>query len=118
ESGGGEDGRKIRDDYASCMDEAAIEHAGLAPLAAELRRIDALRTLAESVASLAALHKLGAEALFTLYAVPDFADAGRVMAALGIPGLGMTDREYYLANDADKLKLHDAYRDHVARMLE
>ena len=31
---GGDDAAKIRDDYTSCLDEAAIENAGMAPLAA------------------------------------------------------------------------------------
>ncbi len=112
------DGRKIADDYASCMDEAAIERAGVAPLAAQLARIEALRTPAESVAALAALHTLSADALFNLYADTDFADSSRIIAALDLPGFGLPDREYYLATSDDSRKLRDAYRHHVARMLE
>ena len=40
----GTDEQKIGDFYASGMDEAAVEKAGIAPLKAELGRIAALRT--------------------------------------------------------------------------
>jgi putative endopeptidase len=41
------DARRIADLYASFMDEAAVESAGLAPLAGELAAIDAVQSAAE-----------------------------------------------------------------------
>src|SRR5579875_2884111 len=58
--------QKIGDFYGACMDTAAIERAGLRPLAPELARVDALRTRAQIPAELARLHALGVDATFFL----------------------------------------------------
>lgn len=114
----GVDGTKTRDDYASCMDEAAIERAGVAPLADELKRIDAIRTADDSVAVLARLHTLGSRGLFSLRVRQDFADADRVIATVDLPSLSMPDRAYYLGAKPEQQALREKFRLHVSRMLE
>src|SRR5947209_5526689 len=64
--------QKIGDYYASCMDEAAIEAKGVAPLKAELARIDALKSKREIAAALARLHAAGVPGIFRFGAQPDF----------------------------------------------
>src|ERR1039457_1110695 len=51
--------QKIGDEYASCMDTAAVNKMGLAPLKPELDRIAALKTASELPALVAHLHALG-----------------------------------------------------------
>ena len=51
--------RKIGDLYASFMDEAAVEAAGLGALKSELARIDALKSRSELPALFAHLHRIG-----------------------------------------------------------
>ena len=118
EAGSSGDYRKVTDYYASCMDEMAIEKNGLAPLRAELLRVDAIRTPTDSVAALAALHTLGSNALFSFYPDQDLKNAEQVIATIDIGTLGMTDRDYYVKDDAETRKLREEYRAHVARMLE
>lgn len=118
EPGAGADYRKVTAYYAACMDEAAIEKKGLAPLRAELDRIAAVRTPADAVVALASLHTLGAEALFNFYSDQDLKDSEHVIATIGVGTLGLGDRDYYLKDDAETKRLRDEYRGHVARMLE
>jgi endothelin-converting enzyme/putative endopeptidase len=108
--------RKIGDFYASCMDEAGIEAKGLAPLAPELARIDALTGPDGLPAVLAREHQAGVRAFFSLRSTEDNADATKVIAEVDQSGLGLPDRDYYLRTDAASLDLRNAYRRHVANM--
>src|SRR5580692_192114 len=67
--------QKIGDEYASCMDVAAIDKAGITPLKPELDRIAALRSTAELPPLLANLHTIGVHAFFDFSPSQDFADA-------------------------------------------
>jgi putative endopeptidase len=108
--------RKIGDFYASCMDEAGIEAKGLAPLAPELARIDALTGPDGLPAVLARAHQAGVRAFFSFRSTEDNADATKVIAEADQSGLGLPDRDYYLRTDAASLDLRNAYRRHVANM--
>jgi putative endopeptidase len=108
--------RKIGDFYASCMDEAGIEAKGLAPLAPELARIEALTGADGLPALLAREHQAGTRAFFSFRSAQDNADATKVIAEADQSGLGLPDRDYYLRDDAASVDLRNAYRRHIANM--
>jgi endothelin-converting enzyme/putative endopeptidase len=114
--GGDPNMRKIGDYYGACMDEAAIEAKGTAPLEADLNAIASLKTTKELPALLARLHSMGTAAFFAFGAEQDFKDATEVIATADQGGLGLPDREYYLADDPGRTKLRTAYADHVQKM--
>jgi len=68
--------------YASCMDEAAIDRAGLAPLRPLLAVIDKVKDTRSLTAALGALDAAGFSGLFELAPVQDAADARNVIAVL------------------------------------
>src|SRR5450631_2164986 len=72
--------QKIGDEYASCMDTAAINKQGVAPLQPELDKIAALKTPSELPALLAHLHTIGANAFFGMNSNQDFADSASVIS--------------------------------------
>jgi putative endopeptidase len=109
--------RKIGDFYASCMDEGGIEARGLAPLAPELARIEALIGTDGLPALLARQHQNGARGFFAFRSTEDNADATKVIAEVDQGGLGLPDRDYYLREDSSSVELRNAYRRHVANML-
>ena len=113
----GTDEQKIGDFYASGMDEAAVEKAGVAPLKAELGRIAALRTRAELGLALAHLQMIGVSAAFDLGQMQDFADSTKVIAIASQGGLGLPDRDYYLKDDAKFAAIRKTYEEHIGRML-
>src|SRR5262249_25735014 len=69
--------QKIGDFYASCMDTAAINKKGIAPLQAELERINSMSGAADVVAEIARLHRMGIGVVFTFGARPDPKDSNR-----------------------------------------
>ncbi|MDQ3088776.1 MAG: M13 family metallopeptidase, partial [Acidobacteriota bacterium] len=60
----GSDAQLIGDYYASCMDEAAIEKAGIAPLAPYFKQIDKIKTVKDVQNQIAVMHNLGIPVLF------------------------------------------------------
>ncbi len=107
--------RKIGDYYAACMDEDAIEQAGLEPLRPWLEKIEAVDG-PESLFHLAGeMFLVGAPVLFDAGVDADFANPDLYIAHFLQGGLGMPDREYYL--DPGRRPLLERYRAFVARML-
>lgn len=123
----GSDARKIGDYYASFMDEAAIEAAGLKPLAPELGRIKAITTRADLSRELGATLRADVDALnatdyttdrlFGLWVAEDMNDTSKYRPYLMQGGLGMPDREYYLDASPRFQELRGKYQDHIAKML-
>jgi putative endopeptidase len=104
--------------YNACMDEAAIGKAGVAPIAPLLdaaAKVHDDRSLADAVI---ALHQVSVPVYFGLYGLQDSKDSQRIIGLIFESGLGLPEREYYLAGDARSAELRENYQAHVARMLE
>ncbi len=114
----GADLRKIGDYYASCMDQATIESKGLAPLKPELDRVAAIKTTADIPAVIGHLTTLGFVTFFRFGASPDLKDATQYIATFGQGGLSLPDKDDYLKDDANSVKLREQYVQHVTRMLQ
>jgi putative endopeptidase len=111
--------QKVGDFYASCMDDTAIEAAGIQPIASQLARIDSIKTRDEVVAVSASLQQNGfASPLFRVGGTPDLKDSKMIIAGIGTGSLGLPDRDYYLRNDERFKKYRDQYILHVAKMLQ
>jgi endothelin-converting enzyme/putative endopeptidase len=112
--------QKIGDFFAACMDEPAVEKAGIAPLKPQLAEIAALQRISDLPAVLARLHLASGEgaALFAFSSSQDYADANRVIAFAEAAGLGLPDRDYYTKTDAKSQETRTKYVAHVARIFQ
>jgi putative endopeptidase len=110
--------QKIGDEYASCMDTAAVDAKGIAPLQPELERIASIKNKAELPGLLAHLHGIGVNAFFAMEASSDFADSTTNIAFLGAGGLGLPERDYYTRTDPKSVEQRQQYLAHVARIFE
>jgi putative endopeptidase len=124
----GSEERKLGDFYASYLDEATVETRGLEPLRAQLAAISALHDrkalaralgadLRTDVDALNATH-FHTSRLFGLWVAPDLNHPTVYVGYLFQGGLGMPDREYYLSTNPKMVATRDAYRAHIARVLE
>ena len=112
------DARRIADLYASFMDEAAVERAGLAPLASELAAIDAIASTAELARAIGRLDRLGVDVPLDVSVDQDARDAQRYVPILTQGGLGLPDRDYYLvADDARFAAARTSYATYLAALL-
>src|SRR6185295_15816598 len=108
----------IGDYYAACMDEAAIEKRGLAPLAERLAEVEALASKQAIAGWLGrSLPAAPSGLLFTYSSAQDYKHASDEIAEIDQGGLGLPDRDYYLKKDPRSLKLREDYRKHVEAML-
>jgi putative endopeptidase len=112
--------QEIGDYFQACMDTAAIETLGAAPLRPLLKQIDALTSKRQLAAFLAGEHPrtYGGGWLFGFGSTQDYADATQVIAEADAGGLGMPDRDYYVNGTARSKDLRAKYVAHVAKMLE
>ena len=108
--------QKIGDEYSSCMDTAAVNRLGLAPLQPELDRIAVLKSPAELPALLAHLHAIGVNAFFGMGSNQDFTDSSSVISFYGAGGLGLPERDYYTRTDAKSVEQRQQYVAHVHKM--
>jgi len=112
--------RRVGDYYAACMDEAAAQRRGTAPIAPDLAAIDALGSTRDLAPLLARLQRETPDPgmLFGAGSQQDPDDAEREIASLDQGGLGLPDRDYYFQVDAKSRRDRARYEQHVARMLE
>ncbi|HEY0180161.1 MAG TPA: M13-type metalloendopeptidase [Dokdonella sp.] len=108
--------RKIGWFYRSGMAEGAIEKAGYAPIRGELAKIDALKSSDDVVAYLDDSFARGQGGLFGLGAGADFKNSKRQIAYATQGGLGLPTPDYYTKDEHKDVR--DAYRTHVAKVLE
>jgi putative endopeptidase len=109
--------QKVGDFYAACINEAAIEQAGITPIQDELGRINAISDRASFLAELTRLHAQGWGPLFRVGGENDLKNSKMIIAGLGGGGLGLPDRDYYLRPDERFATIRTQYVDHVAKVL-
>jgi len=108
--------QKVGDFYASGMDSATIETLGWKPIEEDLKKIDAISNTFGLQSELARLHRFGAGGLFGFSSGQDLKNSSEVIGQLSQGGLGMPDRDYYVAGDDRSQKLRDDYRTYIVAM--
>jgi putative endopeptidase len=107
--------QKSADFYRSCMDEPAIEAAGINPLQGEIDRINQINDVLSLEDEIARFHAHRVPAVFGFGATQDFKDSTAIIAQAVQGGLGLPDRDYYLSDDAKMKAAREEYQKHVAR---
>jgi putative endopeptidase len=123
----GSDEAKVADYYKAYVDTAGIEKRGVAPVKADVAKIEAIAdkgALAEAIG-----HSLRAdtdplnntnfhtENLLGIFVTQAFDDPTRTVPYVMQGGLGLPDRDYYLSSDPAMAKLRAGYTPYVAKML-
>ncbi len=108
--------RKLGTFYATCMDSAGVEAAGVKPLASDVARIRGVRNRRELRDAIAQLHGIGVPAAFRFRSTQDAKNSARVIAEAYQGGLGLPDRDYYTKTDSASRARLSQYRAHVVRM--
>ena len=110
--------QEIGDYYAACMNEAAIEKLGAAPIQPELSAIAALKNVKDLAALISTLHLEGDAILFDAGSTQDPDNSDAVIVGLNQGGLGLPDRDYYFTTDAKSKETRERYLQHVEKTFE
>jgi putative endopeptidase len=124
----GSNERKIADFYAAFMGDAAIEKNGLEPLKPELAKIAAIKDKAALSSTLGGTLRAdvdpinatnwSTENLFGLFVTQGLEDPSHNVPYLLQGGLGMPNRDYYLADDAQMKGYREKYQAYIASLLK
>ncbi|MFO0616880.1 MAG: M13 family metallopeptidase [Polyangiaceae bacterium] len=112
------DAGKLGRFYASCMDEKAIDKAGMKPVQAfvdQAKKVTDAKSLEKLVAK---LHATAINPFFDISKQQDDKDATKMIARFDQGGLGLSDKDYYLSTDPKKVEIRAVYVKHVASMLK
>ncbi|HJW47247.1 MAG TPA: M13 family metallopeptidase, partial [Lysobacter sp.] len=113
----GSEAQKLRDYYASYMDRATRDAAGIAPLKPVLKKIGGIETKGELIAAFANADLDGSSTPVRFGVELDRKDPNQYLVSLRVGGLGLPDRDYYLNADARFVAIRSAYLDHIQKLL-
>jgi len=108
---------KIATLYSDFMNEAAIEKAGLAPAKPELAKINAIKSPKDVGAAFAHLTTLGVGTPLATGVGQDRKAPDTYVVYIRQSGLGLPDRDFYLSDNPNFVKVRDQYKQHMANML-
>ncbi len=106
----------IGDIWATGMDEAAIEAAGLAPIQPMLDAIAALDTPEAIAAHLRDTATAGLGGILAFGGFADFQDSTMVIAYVGQGGMGLPDKTYYFDEQHEPIRAQ--YLAYIAELLQ
>jgi predicted metalloendopeptidase len=113
----GSDEAKIRDLYASYMDQAARDAKGVEPVRPILDRIAKIDSQAKLVEAFGRADVDGTNAAIGVGLDLDRKNPDAYLVSVGVAGLGLPDKDYYTNTDERFVKIRAAYVDHIAAML-
>ncbi len=108
--------QQIGDFWYSAMDTAAIEKAGIEPLAGEMKMIADMKNIKDVMTQAAHMHTYGVGVFFDEGVAQDLKASNVEAYYLSQGGLGMPIRNYYFDNDARTVKVRAAYPNYIAAM--
>ena len=108
--------QKVGDFFSAAMDTAAIDAAGLEPIAGELAQIAAVATVDDLARVLAHLHDQGVPGMFAVSVGADQRNSTMNALYARQGGLSLPSKEYYFAEAHAKIR--SAFVEHVAKMLQ
>jgi len=109
--------QQLGDYYGACMNEPAIDAAGVTPLAAFLADIAAVQDAPGIERMIRRLHELAIPAPFVVTAASDYHDPEAVVMNIAAGGLGLPGRDYYLKQEPQVVEAREKYRRHVSILL-
>ena len=116
--------QKIGDFYGACMDEAAVEKRGMAPIQAQLDAVAKIKSTRDLVPVLSQLqftyngYGYSSSLLFRAGSSQDPDNSEQQIADVDQGGLSMPDRDYYLKDDAKSKETREKYLQHVQKVFQ
>jgi len=107
--------QKVGDFFASAMDTAAIDAAGLKPVETDLAQVAAIANLNDLAKALATFHNQGVTAFFRVFVEADEKKSDTNALQINQGGLSLPSRDYYFDEKFEKQRA--AFIEHVSKML-
>ncbi len=109
-------GAKIQTMYAMGMDMEKRNADGAAPVAQQLEQIKAISSMDELSAVTAKMHIETSSPFFGFYIGADEKNSTMNLLQIYQGGISMGDRDYYLLDDENSLKIRNAYKEYINKL--
>jgi putative endopeptidase len=110
--------QQVGDHYASCMDEASIDAAGLTPLDPLLAELDGIRTPVDVQRAIRRLHEVAVPAPFGITGAMDNGEPLRFIVNVVPGGLGLPGPDHYLKKEPPFADARAKYLVHIANVFK
>lgn len=110
--------QKIGDLYMIGMDSVKLNAGGNGPIKGELADIYALKTKEEIVKKAASMRRYASAPFFATYVSADDKNSSMNILHVYQSGIGLGDRDYYLAQDENSVKLRKGYVKLIEKQFE
>lgn len=107
--------QKIGDLYAMGMDSVRLNKDGASPIKADMERIE--RAKKEDITGIIAWMHNFSSPFFGVGVMSDLKNSDMNILYWGQGGLGLGDRDYYLQDDEQTVKIREAYKAFVVKLL-
>jgi endothelin-converting enzyme/putative endopeptidase len=104
--------------FNTIMDTVGRNKKGIAPLKPYLKKIDAIKNVTDLQNFLIEMQPQGSAGFFGVYVSADAKNSNKNSVSLSPGNLGLSDKDYYNADDKDSKEKREKYEVHVARMLQ
>ena len=104
--------------YKTIMDTVTRNEQGIEPIKPYLAKIEAIQDKEDLQQYLTEMQLYGGGGFYSFGVRADAKNSNMNAAYLYPGGLGLPDREYYVADDSDSQEKRKLYKEHVARMLQ
>lgn len=104
--------------FNTILDTVGRNKRGIAPLQPYLKKIDAIKNVADLQKFLIEMQPQGGAGFFSVYVGADAKNSNKNSVNLSPGSLGLSDKDYYNAEDKDSKEKREKYEVHVARMLQ
>lgn len=112
-------GQKIGDLYNLMMDSVRLNREGAAPLKPVLAKVEAIKNKKEYQLVMAQLDYQGVGAMmFGISVGADQRNASQNIVGISQGGLGLGERDYYLNDDEQTVKVRNAYKEYIKTLFQ
>ncbi|OXA94745.1 M13 family metallopeptidase [Flavobacterium hercynium] len=104
--------------FTTVLDTVGRDKRGIEPLKPYLKKIDAIKNVADLQKYLVELEPEGGSGFFGIYVGADEKNSSKNSVSLSASRLGLSDKDYYTSEDKDSKEKRAKYELHVARMMQ
>ncbi|MGY5850725.1 M13 family metallopeptidase [Salegentibacter sp. F14] len=104
--------------YNTIMDTVSRNEQGVTPVEPYLKKVDAIQNKEDLQGFLTDMQQYGGAGFFSFGVRADAKNSNQNAAYLYPTGLGLPDRDYYVADDPDSKEKREKYKEHITKMLQ
>ncbi len=104
--------------YNTILDTIGRNKRGITPLKPYLKKIDAIKNVADLQNYITEMQLAGGSGFFGVYVGADAKNSNKNAVTLSPGTLGLSDKDYYNSDDKDSKEKREKYEVHVARMMQ